>query len=84
MLGLVFARGRRKATADLRGDDAPTVVLVLLHGVAKLYHHIIRPDSGLCFELRAVPNLECARAAAREEVGDLLPSEVFLLFEIDK
>jgi hypothetical protein len=47
-------------------------------------YHIIRPDSGLCFELRAVPNLECARAAAREEVGDLLPGEVFLLFEIDK
>jgi hypothetical protein len=38
LLRLISARGRRKAAADLGRNDAPTVVLVLLHGVAKLYH----------------------------------------------
>jgi hypothetical protein len=47
-------------------------------------YHVIRPDGGLCFELRAIPHLKCARTAAREEVGDLLPGEVFLLFEVDE
>lgn len=60
-----------------------------MHDVARFMtrvatYHIIRPDSGLCFELRAIPYLECARTAAREEVGDLLPGEVFLLFEVDE
>ena len=64
-------------------------VVAAMHDVVRFMtrvgtYHIIRPDSGLCFELRAVPNLQGARAAAREEVGDLLPGEVFLLFEIDK
>jgi hypothetical protein len=64
-------------------------IIDVMHDVARFMtrvatHHIIRPDSGLCFELRAVPNLQGARAAAREEVGDLLPSEVFLFFEVDK
>lgn len=35
-LRLVSACDRRKATPDFGGDDAPSIVLVLLHGVAKL------------------------------------------------
>jgi hypothetical protein len=42
LLRLVSARGRRKAAADLGGNDAPTIVLVLLHGIAKLYHLFCR------------------------------------------
>ena len=47
-------------------------------------YHIIRPDSGLCFELRAIPHLQSTGAAAWKEVGDLLPSEILLLFEVDE
>lgn len=47
-------------------------------------YHFVGPDGSLCLELRAVPHLECARAAAREEVGDLLPGEVLLFLEVDK
>jgi hypothetical protein len=36
LLRLVSACGRRKAAPDFGGDDAPSIVLVLLHGVAKL------------------------------------------------
>jgi hypothetical protein len=35
-LCLVSACGRRKTTPHFGGDDAPSIVLVLLHGVAKL------------------------------------------------
>jgi hypothetical protein len=40
--GLVSAGSWRKATSDFGGDDAPTVVFVLMHGVAKLYDLLCR------------------------------------------
>jgi hypothetical protein len=34
--GLISAGDWRKAATDFGGNDAPTIVFVLLHGVAKL------------------------------------------------
>ena len=64
-------------------------VVAAMHDVVRFMtrvttYHLIRPDGGLCFELRAIPHLQSARAAAWEEVGDLLPSKVLLFFEVDK
>jgi hypothetical protein len=63
-------------------------VVAVIHDVVRFMtrvtYHFIRPDGGLCFELRAIPHLQSARATAWEEVGDLLPSEVLLFFEVDK
>jgi hypothetical protein len=64
-------------------------VVAAVHDVVRFMtrvttYHLIGPDGGLCFELRAVPHLQSARAAAREEVGDLLPGEILLFFEVDK
>lgn len=46
-------------------------------------HHLICPYRGLCFELRAVADLQGTRAAPWKEVCDLFPSEVFLLLQVD-
>jgi hypothetical protein len=46
-------------------------------------YHLICPDSSLCFELRTVANLQGTRAAPGKEIRNLLPGEVFLLFQVN-
>lgn len=46
-------------------------------------YHLWRPRNFLCLKLRTVANLQSARTAPREKVGNLLPSEVFLLLQVD-
>lgn len=44
-------------------------------------HHLVSPDRRFGLELSAISHLQCTRAAARKEVGDLFPGEILALLQ---
>lgn len=47
-------------------------------------YHVVRPHHSLCLELGAIAYLQCPRASAGEEVGDLFPCQVLRLLQLNK